>query len=275
VLLALSPRGTQRPLFCVHPGTGVGWPYAGLARHLGTDQPLYALQTRSLREPDYAPQSVEEMADEYLRRIREVQPWGPYALLGWSFGGTVAHSMAVKLAEQGERVELLAMMDVRPMPVQTVRVPLTEGEKRETLFDMVDDQDNAPFDVPAAIAELRRRDPVLAGFSDAEMRGVITATIDQAEILPLYAPVPVRTELLFFSARQPLDPGDGLAMEWAPFIDGPVVNHGIDSTHFKMAEEEPMAHIGRILSERLLALRANEREAAWKSGTDIPLSLSQ
>ncbi|MDI5963340.1 non-ribosomal peptide synthetase [Streptantibioticus silvisoli] len=275
VLLPLSPRGAQRPLFCVHPGTGVGWPYAGLARHLGTDQPLYALQTRSLREPDYAPQSVEEMADEYLRRIREVQPWGPYALLGWSFGGTVAHSMAVKLAEQGERVELLAMMDVRPMPVQTVRVPLTEGEKRETLFDMVDDQDNAPFDVPAAIAELRRRDPVLAGFSDAEMRGVITATIDQAEILPLYAPVPVRTELLFFSARQPLDPGDGLAMEWAPFIDGPVVNHGIDSTHFKMAEEEPMAHIGRILSERLLALRANEREATWKSGTDIPLSLSQ
>lgn len=55
VVLPLATRGAQRPLFCVHPGTGVGWPYAGLARHLGPDQPLYAIQARALSEWGHSP----------------------------------------------------------------------------------------------------------------------------------------------------------------------------------------------------------------------------
>ncbi|MFC4036159.1 amino acid adenylation domain-containing protein [Streptomyces polygonati] len=254
VLLPLSPRGTRRPLFCVHPGTGVGWSYAGLAQHLGTDQPLYALQTRALREPDYSPRDVEEMAEEYLRRIRQVQPWGPYRLLGWSFGGTVAHAIAALLAKTGERAELIAMMDVRPMPPQRQRVRLTEADKRDVLFAEQDDGGNKPFDLAAGVERMRRRDMVLADFSDEEIKGVIAASFDHAEILPMYHPTRVATELLFFTARQPLDPGDSLAQEWAPFIDGPVENHGIDCPHLRMAETEPMAHIGRVLAEKLQSL---------------------
>ncbi|MFJ6722848.1 amino acid adenylation domain-containing protein, partial [Streptomyces sp. NPDC091259] len=78
VLLPLNPRGSRAPLFCVHPGTGVGWPYAGLARHLGPDQPLYAIQARALSELGHSPESVEEMVEDYLPLIREVQPHGPY-----------------------------------------------------------------------------------------------------------------------------------------------------------------------------------------------------
>lgn len=258
VLLPLSPRGSQRPLFCIHPGTGVGWSYAGLAAHLGTDQPLYALQTRALSEPGYSPQNVEEMAEEYLERIRAIQPWGPYRLLGWSYGGTVAHAMAARLEELGERAELVAMMDVRPMPTEPERVPLTEAEKRDLLFAELDDGSNAPFDMAAGIERMRRRDMVLADFSDDEIRGVIEASFDHAEILPLYAPRRVATDLLFFTARQPLDPGDSLAMEWAPFIEGPVENHGIDCPHLRMAETEPMAHIGRVLSEKLQSLNESD-----------------
>lgn len=70
VVLPLRTGGSRPPLFCVHPGTGVGWPYAGLARHLGPDQPLYAIQARALSELGHSPASVEEMVEDYLPLIR-------------------------------------------------------------------------------------------------------------------------------------------------------------------------------------------------------------
>ncbi|MGE0218363.1 amino acid adenylation domain-containing protein, partial [Mycolicibacterium sp.] len=47
-LLALRAAGTQPPLFCVHPASGVGWQFAGLERYLPDDIPLYAVQMPTL-----------------------------------------------------------------------------------------------------------------------------------------------------------------------------------------------------------------------------------
>lgn len=44
VLIPLRSEGTERPLFCVHPGIGLSWGYAGLVRHLPADRPVYGLQ---------------------------------------------------------------------------------------------------------------------------------------------------------------------------------------------------------------------------------------
>jgi len=57
------------------------------------------------------PTTVEAMAGAFIRNLREVQPRGPYRLGGYSFGGLVAHEMAVQLTQQGERVELLIQFD--------------------------------------------------------------------------------------------------------------------------------------------------------------------
>ncbi|HEX7773058.1 MAG TPA: thioesterase domain-containing protein, partial [Pyrinomonadaceae bacterium] len=40
-----------------------------------------------------------------------VQPQGPYRLGGWSLGGVIAFEMARQLAEEDERVQLLALID--------------------------------------------------------------------------------------------------------------------------------------------------------------------
>nr|WP_275666366.1 alpha/beta fold hydrolase [Streptomyces cinnamoneus] len=89
------------PLFCVHPAAGISWVYSGLLRHLDHDRPVYGLQARGLSDETAAPRSVEEMAEDYLTLVRSVQPHGPYSLLGWSFGGVVAHHLAVRLQEEG------------------------------------------------------------------------------------------------------------------------------------------------------------------------------
>ncbi|MEU9581112.1 amino acid adenylation domain-containing protein [Streptomyces chilikensis] len=251
VLLPLSTRGARRPLFCVHPGTGVGWSYAGLARHLGDDQPLYALQARALSEPGHRPRSVEEMADDYLERIRQVQPWGPYRLLGWSFGGIVAHAMAVRLREAGERVELLALMDAHLTGPGSVSVLPDEPPGAEGAAPGGED--------PAAARErIAREDPVLAGFSAAELDSVLHASRTHADLMARYVPGVADADLTFFTARRPREPEGALAATWIPCAEGVVDNHTVESEHLRMTEPEPLSHIGRIISEKLSALEKKE-----------------
>ncbi|MFF5388177.1 amino acid adenylation domain-containing protein [Streptomyces sp. NPDC013012] len=248
VLLPLSTRGTRRPLFCVHPGTGVGWAYAGLARHLGDDQPLYALQARALSDPGHRPRTVEEMADDYLERIRRIQPWGPYRLLGWSYGGVVAHTMAVRLREAGERVELLVLMDAHQTGPGSVSVLPPEERAAE-----------APAgDLAEATERIRREDPVLAGFSDAELHAVLRASETHAGLMARHVPGVADTDVLFFTARRPGEPEGLLAATWIPLTQGIVDNHTVECGHLEMAGPEPLAHIGSILSEKLSALQKKE-----------------
>ena len=42
------------------------------------------------------------MAADYLKHVREVQPYGPYRLLGWSLGNVV-HAMAAQLQNEGKK----------------------------------------------------------------------------------------------------------------------------------------------------------------------------
>ncbi|GGV18424.1 hypothetical protein GCM10010275_70130 [Streptomyces litmocidini] len=251
VLLPLSTRGTRRPLFCVHPGTGVGWAYAGLARHLGNDQPLYALQARALSEPDHRPRGVGAMADDYLEQIRRIQPWGPYRLLGWSYGGLVAHAMAVRLREAGERVELLALMDVHQTGPGSVSV--LPPEERAATARPADAGDPA-----AELEEIRREDPVLAGFSDAELRAVLRASETHAALMARHVPGVADADTLFFTARRPGEPEGALAATWIPFTEGVIDNHTLECGHLQMAEPEPLETIGRIVAEKLSALQKEE-----------------
>ncbi|MFF8377916.1 condensation domain-containing protein [Streptomyces sp. NPDC015661] len=251
VLLPLSTRGTRRPLFCVHPGTGVGWAYAGLARHLGDDQPLYALQARALSEPGHRPRSVEAMAEDYLEQIRQVQPWGPYRLLGWSYGGLVAHAMAVRLREAGERVDLLALMDVHQTGPGSVSV--LPPEERTAAPGPA-----AALDLAAAMAEIRREDPVLAGFSDAELRAVLRASDTHAALMARHVPGVADADTVFFTARRPGEREGALAATWIPFTEGVVDNHTVECGHLQMAEPEPLETIGRIVAEKLSALQKEE-----------------
>ena len=46
--------------------------------------------------------------------LRAVQPDGPYALLGWSLGGVIAHEMAAMLESTGASVAVLLLLDSPP-----------------------------------------------------------------------------------------------------------------------------------------------------------------
>jgi len=110
-LVAIKPAGDRPPFFCVHAAGGNVLGYRSLASHLDPDQPVYGLQARGLDGADVPLESVEEMAGQYVREVRALQPAGPYYLGGACTGGIVAFEMAQQLVAGGEDVGILAMFD--------------------------------------------------------------------------------------------------------------------------------------------------------------------
>ena len=111
-LVAIKPEGSRTPLFCMHAAGGNVLFYRDLANGLDADQPVYGLQARGVADKsETAHDNVQEMATEYLKEIRSVQPVGPYQVCGSSFGGLIAFEIACQLAANGEAVSLLALFD--------------------------------------------------------------------------------------------------------------------------------------------------------------------
>jgi thioesterase domain-containing protein/acyl carrier protein len=106
-IVPLQSRGSQPPLFCVHPGDRRVICYVHLVRHLGVEQPIFGLEDLGV---DLA-RPVTQIAAEYVAAIRSVRPEGPYHLLGWSFGGLIAYEIARQLERQGQDVAFLGLMD--------------------------------------------------------------------------------------------------------------------------------------------------------------------
>ena len=109
-LVPLQPDGSRPPLFLVHPVGGAVTHYLTLARMLGDDRPVHAIEDPELH--GIAPaDSLAERAGRYLELVRRVQPHGPYHLGGWSLGGAVAVEMAGQLMDAGEEVAVVLALD--------------------------------------------------------------------------------------------------------------------------------------------------------------------
>lgn len=110
-LVAIQPLGSRPPFFCIHGGGGNVLIYRDLSKHLGIDQPFYGVQAQGLDGERPYLDTIEAMAELYVKEIRRVQARGPYYLGGYCMGGTVAYEMAQQLRAQGEEVALLALFD--------------------------------------------------------------------------------------------------------------------------------------------------------------------
>jgi len=110
-VVSIRQEGTRAPLFLI---SGLGGEVIGfdaLARYLGRDQPVYALQPKGLDGRSSYLTRVEDMAEYYLAEVRNLQPHGPYCFAGYSFGGYVIYEMAQHLHAEGEPMGLLGFLD--------------------------------------------------------------------------------------------------------------------------------------------------------------------
>jgi len=104
--MPIRTKGAAPPLYCVH-GEPLKW-----AQRLSSDRPLYGLSHVYHSDfLDETPESIEELAAQYLSEIRQVQPSGPYFFCGFSAGGMIAFEIARQLLVDGETIGALMLVE--------------------------------------------------------------------------------------------------------------------------------------------------------------------
>ena len=115
-LVPIKASGSKVPIYLVH-GAGLHvLMFETLARYMDAEQPIYALQARGLQGEAPPLDRIEDIAAHYIAEIQKQNPYGPYALAGYSFGGLIAFEMAKQLKAQDLEVVMLGVFDtvVRP-----------------------------------------------------------------------------------------------------------------------------------------------------------------
>ncbi|MBV8993867.1 MAG: alpha/beta fold hydrolase [Pseudonocardiales bacterium] len=263
VILPLRMQGDGLPLFCFHPGAGISWSYCGLLKYLSPDHPVYSVQARGLTGSEQLALSVEQMAVDYVDQICRVQPVGPYCLLGWSFGGFVAHAVATELQHRGEQVALLAIIDAYPNR-EIPREEVVSFDERDILLVFLDaiDYDVEGLEVESltfakAMEIFRARGSVLASLEENHLSAIVDVAINNGLLAIDFVPGLFHGDLLLFTAT--LDqPDDAPRPEaWRPYVDGVIETHPVASEHNKimnvhMANQSgPLDEIGPAIAAKL------------------------
>jgi acetoacetyl-CoA synthetase len=200
------------PLFLVHSIWADVFGLRQITAAMKSDVPVYGIRGRGL-SPDQEPQaSVEAMAASYVGLIREQQPEGPYRLAGHSFGGLLAFEMARTLAEQGEEIDWLGIIDAElddrahppirrwthraAVPFHYVRALRRDPGAWRRLFGEV-----IPSLIRRGISRLQH-DAALAEAEAAWMEGATAAhrrlASHSLELAAAYRPRPYRGSMTYF-----------------------------------------------------------------------------
>jgi amino acid adenylation domain-containing protein len=113
-LVSLKVGNTFPPLFMVCGGGGDAMELSTLAKYIPGDRQIYGLQARNFDGISHPHERVEDMAEYYMKHIRELQPNGPYLFAGYCFGGLVALEMAHRFLRNGEDVAMLTFLETAP-----------------------------------------------------------------------------------------------------------------------------------------------------------------
>jgi thioesterase domain-containing protein len=222
---------------------------------------VYGLQVQELGDASRAFESIGALAAELVRQMRSVQAAGPYDLLGYSFGGTVAYEMARLLEGVGEGSGLLMLID--SYPPGAIRPKTGFAKFRVHLREMVR---NSPREmwayVASRVARRTRRggrsapehDPTLgrslqARVADVERRCRLAA--DRYMPGPYGGPISM-LRALRLSHWHFVDPGDPTC-GWGRLAAGGVEVHEIDCEHLDVFTEPHISELGRLIHATCLA----------------------
>ncbi|MEU5658026.1 amino acid adenylation domain-containing protein [Streptomyces sp. NPDC047737] len=250
-LLPLRSGGTGTPVFCVHPLGGLSWPYAGLAEHLPADVGLYGLQAAGLGDDEPLPATVEEMAADYVARIRTVQAQGPYRLLGWSLGGRVAHAMAGLLEAAGQEVELLALLDAYPRTEPEPAASFSEEDFLRGILAAIGmdaDELGGPVEFGRVMAAMRASGKELAGLTEEQLRRLQRVMTNSFRVEAGSVTGHCRAGAVMFAAT--VDPA-GEPGDWLQHVEGDLEIHSVPSAHNDLMRPAPLAGIGAVLAKKL------------------------
>ncbi len=283
----LHPQGGKAPLIAIH---NTGMYYYNLAQLLGAEQPLTALQLFDPALPRGAfPASIEEIAAEYVQLIRQLQPTGPYQLVGWCVGGILAVEIARQLRRQHQGVSFLCLIDAwapgsmqrqsRPrawLAQRSYRLQLVRSDWRRVLLKQQRLQDFLEHRVAIkrVLRALGRRQPE-APPPSFENRHQSTQAYDRWLDLYLdgvaarYVPQAVDVaKVLIFSSRENrgwfLDP----LLGWGGIFAGSIQTVPLEGDHFTVFQSRGLTLMSEAIAAALVAAPQGVADGQNRGPTD-------
>ncbi|QOL16780.1 amino acid adenylation domain-containing protein [Dickeya dianthicola] len=237
--LPLRP-GRGPVLFCLHPASGFAWQYAGLLRYLEGDYPIVGLQSPRPDGVIARCESVEAMCDRHLATMRRIQPQGPYFLLGYSLGGTLAHGIAARLQQAGETVSFLGLLDTYPPEGQDWTAP-DDADAREEV-----EREQAGF-----MADMQAGEDSPLRDERAAMFGNIVANYqDAVRLLSSARSSRFAGEATLFVATRTLPADMDVNTTWAPYV-GTLTQYPQRCEHADILSPESLENLGPLLNQLL------------------------
>ncbi|OBI05579.1 hypothetical protein A5679_13430 [Mycobacterium scrofulaceum] len=194
--------------------------------------------------------TIEDHAAQLLSRIRERQPHGPLALVGYSIGGVVAYEIARQAVDAGEQVEWLGVLDMAApsmTELQHAQMTLRWRLRRVRRLPLRERW------VKYAEVALRalRRDGLLQQ-NDFDYRGATEVVCRYAR--PGHA-VPTH---LFVGEVSAADAGDDL-LGWNEYHAGPLTLDRLHGDHVTVLELPEVEQLAQTMLKALRAARESNR----------------
>ena len=255
-------EGTGVPLCCIHEGNGQSYVYRGLGNYL--DCPIIGIN-QIPQNGEAEPGSIRDMARNYADRLQAVYPVGPYKLLGWSFGGPVAHELAIELRRRGCVVQRLILVDPVLSANGTVRNQAfddeSQGESR--LLDLflrssrIDiPEQSQPLTYRQAEELIRQQGEVVEFVLPPRQIFEFAVQNHNANELFLREHVPdvFDGDMIIFSAARSEDESDLChPQNWRPYVAGDITVYPVDCEHDEMMNAESLGMYGQQLKLSLEA----------------------
>ncbi|KAJ0122015.1 hypothetical protein J7T55_002526 [Diaporthe amygdali] len=269
-VVTFQEEGNKIPLWLIHPGVGEVLVFVGLAQQLSCDdRPIYALRARGFEPGQTSFASIAEAVSMYHSAIKRIQPTGPYAIAGYSYGAMLAFETVKALNSAGDDVRFLASFNLPPhigARMQQLSWPLcflhlcyflglhsedyveqiesagvvsnmTKREAKESLFRSVD---------KGRLSELSQDEQSLSAWTDVayglqrmatqyKPTGMVSV-LDVFHAIPLKSAAPSRDVWI----------KDQLS-KWQDFCETNVQFHSVGGSHYTMISPDHVARFAKTL----------------------------
>ncbi|CAM6547261.1 enterobactin non-ribosomal peptide synthetase EntF [Citrobacter freundii] len=221
-------------LFCFHPASGFAWQFSVLSRYLSPQWSIMGIQSPRPDGPMQTAENLDSVCEHHLATLLSQQPHGPYYLLGYSLGGTLAQGIAARLHARGESVAFLGLLDTWPPETQNWQ------EKEANGLD------------PAVLAEIEReREAFLAAQQGNASEGLFNAIegnyADAVRLLTTAHSVPFAGHATLFVAERTLAPGVSPERSWSSWISSLDV-YRYDCAHVDIISPTAFEAIGPVIN---------------------------
>ncbi|MFJ8487813.1 alpha/beta fold hydrolase [Streptomyces sp. NPDC094038] len=246
--------GVRRPvLVCVHPIGGTVLWYRHLADALPEGVPALGLQARGLDPALEADRDIPAMARRYVADTLAVHAARDVVVVGYSFGGLVAHEMACQLADAGTPAAGVLLLDT-----SVTLTPEEPPTRARLLWSLVGHALGLDVDVEelAALDPRERAERVLGlatrqgtlppGFGVDRLARMIDIYPVNSEAERAFRPRthPGRTDLI--RPREGRTDDESLTI-WNRSSLGGTVVHDVPGNHFNLISEDNVGHVADVV----------------------------